>query len=95
MPGTILTIRNESLSGDGLHEWSFQVMTERNTVRELIRGRVYQEVQDYNLKQGLCNEFVGQAFQPDMNGLKSIKPGRPSQPGKANLRFRCKAGSEV
>src|SRR6266508_598084 len=51
MPAT-LTIRDESLSGESLHEWALEVLTEKLTVRELIRGRVYQEVQDHNLRNG-------------------------------------------
>jgi hypothetical protein len=43
-----LQIRDESASGQTLHQWSLEFLTERITVRELIRGRVYQEVQDYN-----------------------------------------------
>ena len=46
-----LTIRDETTAGETLHEWSLEFLTERVTVRELIRGRVYQEVQDYNLTQ--------------------------------------------
>jgi hypothetical protein len=49
MPAT-LTIRDETTTGDTLHEWSLDFLTERITVRELIRSRVYQEVQDYNLR---------------------------------------------
>ena len=43
-----ITIRDESTSGRTLHEWSLEVLTERITVRELIRSRVYQEVEQYN-----------------------------------------------
>ena len=50
MPAT-LTIRDESTSGQTLNEWALEVLTERITVRELIRSRVYQEVQDYNRMQ--------------------------------------------
>jgi hypothetical protein len=50
MAGTLVTIRDESLGGESLNEWALEVMTERITVRELIRSRVYQEVQDYNLR---------------------------------------------
>lgn len=46
-----LNIRDESTSGQTIQEWSLEFLTERITVRELIRSRVYQEVQDYNLKQ--------------------------------------------
>lgn len=46
-----LTIRDETVSGQPLHEWALEVLTERISVRELIRSRVYQEVQDYNRSQ--------------------------------------------
>ena len=47
MPATI-TIRDESTSGQTLAEWAIEVLSERITVRELIRSRVYQEVQDFH-----------------------------------------------
>jgi hypothetical protein len=47
-----LTIRDEITSGDVYDERPLEFPTERITVRELIRERVYQEVQDFNLKQG-------------------------------------------
>lgn len=50
MPAT-LTIRDETTSGNRLKEWSLDVLTERITVRELLRSRVYQEVHDYNTRQ--------------------------------------------
>ena len=45
-----LTIRDES-PGQTFREWSLEVLTEQMTVRELIRSRVYQEVQDYNRQE--------------------------------------------
>ena len=51
MPLT-LTIRDETTSGGVYHETPLEFPTERITVRELIRERVYQEVQDFNRKQG-------------------------------------------
>ncbi len=50
MPMT-LTIRDESTSGAVYHEMPLEFPTERITVRELIRERVYQEVQDFNRKR--------------------------------------------
>lgn len=47
MPVT-LTVRDETTSGDVYHERPLEFPTERITVRELIRERVYQEVQDFN-----------------------------------------------
>ena len=71
-----LTIRDETLGGEPGREWSLDVPTERISVRELIRSRVYQEVQDYNVKQG--REFRG-LVQPEeaeksLNGWKLKKP---------------------
>lgn len=43
-----LLIRDEELSGELSQEYSLSFLTEHITVRELIRSRVYQEVQDYN-----------------------------------------------
>jgi hypothetical protein len=73
---TTLLIRDESLSGTAPREWSLDFLNECITVRELIRGRVYQEVQDYNLRQP--EQFRG-LVQPDeaeqtLNGFKLRKP---------------------
>jgi hypothetical protein len=48
---TTLTIRDETATGQSVGETVIEFLTETITVRELIRGRVYQEVQDYNRKQ--------------------------------------------
>lgn len=50
MPAT-LTIYDETASGQKTNTLTLDCLTERLTVRELIRARIYQEVQDYNLKQ--------------------------------------------
>ena len=50
MPVT-LTIRDETASGDVFDERPLEFPTERITVRDLIRERVYQEVQDYNRRK--------------------------------------------
>ena len=48
---TVLTIHDETTSGQKTNTFTLDCLTERLTVRELIRARIYQEVQDYNLKQ--------------------------------------------
>ena len=72
-----LTIRDETTAGETLHEWALEVLTERITLRELIRSRVYQEVQDYNLKQP--DMFRGLVEPTDaertLNGFK-LRKGR-------------------
>lgn len=73
---TTLTIRDEATGGGTLHEFALEVLTERLTVRELIRSRVYQEVQDYNLRQppvfkGLVQPTDAEAT---LNGFTLKKP---------------------
>jgi hypothetical protein len=76
MAGTLVTIRDESLGGESLSEWALEVMTERITVRELIRSRVYQEVQDYNLQQGQVGRGLVQpeGAEKTLNGWTLKKP---------------------
>lgn len=45
-----VTVRDETSTGQVVNELSLELLTERVTVRELIRSRVYQEVQDHNLR---------------------------------------------
>jgi hypothetical protein len=46
-----LTIHDETASGQKTNTFTLDCLTERMTVRELIRARIYQEVQDYNQKE--------------------------------------------
>src|SRR5262245_49166626 len=50
MPAT-LTVRDETATGQSVGETVIEFLTENITVRELIKSRVYQEVQDYNRQQ--------------------------------------------
>lgn len=52
-----LTIRDETTDGRSTGETVVEFLTERVTVEELIRSRVYQEVQDYNQRKPV--EFRG------------------------------------
>jgi len=47
-----LTIRDETAAGNVFSEIPLEFPSERITVRELIRERVYQEVQDFNRARG-------------------------------------------
>ena len=76
----LLTIRDETTSGSVTNELTLDVLDEMLTVRELIRGRVYQEVQDYNLRQRLgAAEFRGLVTPTDaertLNGVR-VRSGR-------------------
>jgi hypothetical protein len=71
-----LTIRDESVTGQTLHEFSLDFLTEHITVRELIRSRVYQEVQDYNTRRP--EEFQSLVQPTDaertLNGFRLRRP---------------------
>jgi hypothetical protein len=71
-----LNIRDETLGADSMHAWALEVTTERLTVRELIRSRVYQEVQDYNVRQGQVFRGLVQPEEAEktLNGWKLKKP---------------------
>lgn len=76
----VLTIRDETASGSITNELTLEILTETVTVREIIRSRVYQEVQDFNLKQRLgAADFRGLVTPSDaeksLNGVR-VKSGR-------------------
>jgi len=48
---TTLTIHDETTSGQKTNTFTLDCLTEKMTVREVIRARIYQEVQDYNQEQ--------------------------------------------
>ncbi len=58
MAATVM-IRDETTGGTTTNEMVLEVLTERITVRELIRSRVFQEVKDYNAKSAQEAQFSG------------------------------------
>jgi len=69
---TVLTIHDETTSGEKTNTFTLDCLTERMSVREVIRARIYQEVQDYNQKQP---EYFRGLVQPTdvervLNGYK-------------------------
>ena len=74
-----VTITDQTTGGKTTGELTLDILTEKITVRELIRSRVYQEVQDFNRKQasGGGRDFQG-LVQPTeaevtLNGYKLKK----------------------
>lgn len=49
--GAVLAVRDETTGSTTSRSFTLEFPTERITVRELIRERVYQEVEDYNRSQ--------------------------------------------
>ncbi|HMO64018.1 MAG TPA: hypothetical protein PKE47_02115 [Verrucomicrobiota bacterium] len=83
MPAT-LTLRDATASGQTLHTFTLANLTERLTVRELLRARIWQEVQDHNrVVAATAANPAGHVFrglvQPTdtehtLNGFKFSKP---------------------
>ena len=72
----LLTIRDETANGSVTHQLTLDVLEETITVRELIRSRVYQEVQDYNLRQPQVYRGLVQPTDAErtLNGFTLKKP---------------------
>jgi len=71
-------IRDETASGDAIHEFPLEFESENITVRDLIRERVYQEVSEYNFRsRRRGGEFRGLVQPTDaertLNGFKVPK----------------------
>ncbi len=56
-----ITIHDQTTAGTTSNELTLDILTETLTVRELIRSRVYQEVQDFNRKQLAAPNRPGKA----------------------------------
>jgi len=91
---TQLTISDQTTAGETTGACVLDLLTERITVRELIRSRVYQEVQDHNVKQGRVFNGLVQPEEAEktFNGWKLKKPRQldwsgsltgPSKPSRA------------
>jgi hypothetical protein len=76
MPATV-TVRDETPAGDVTDEWSLEFLSETVSVRDLIRERVYQEVQDYNVRKR-ASPFRGlvqpEAHEVALNGSAKAQP---------------------
>lgn len=75
MSATLLTIYDETVSGEKSRAFDLEFETSTITARELIRKRIYEEVREHNLKQ---NEFFHGLVQPEdaeilLNGYNSHK----------------------
>ncbi|EKV00352.1 hypothetical protein Lepto7375DRAFT_2460 [Leptolyngbya sp. PCC 7375] len=71
-----LNIRDTNTLGDDGPIWVLDFLTERITVQELIRSRVYQEVKDFNVKQPEIFTGLVQPTETEqtLNGYKLRKP---------------------
>ncbi len=71
----VLTFTDETPNGTKLRSFTLESLNERMTAREIIRARIYQEVQDFNLAQ--ADTFHGLVAPGDaertLNGAKMKK----------------------
>ena len=77
MSATVL-IRDETASGEPVHEFPLEFASEHITVRDLIRERVYQEVSEYNFRSRREGGLFHGLVQPTdaertLNGFKVPK----------------------
>lgn len=89
-----LTIRDETASGSVTNELTLDTLTEEVTVRELIRARVYQEVQDYNVRQRQgAVDFKGLITPTDAE--KTLNGSRLRAPREINWKTQFEKACEA
>ncbi len=72
----VLAVHDETTAGQRTHTLILDLLTERVTVRELIRARIYQEVQDHNRSGATLFRGLVQPTDTEktLNGFKFSKP---------------------
>lgn len=84
-----ITVRDETTSGATTHRVTLEFPSELITVRELIRERIYQEVQDYNRRAD--GAFRG-LVQPGGRAAGIPSPGKFHEVDwKAQFESACEA----
>ena len=88
MPASV-TIRDETPAGGVWNEWSLDLSRESVTVRDLIRERVYQEVQDHNIRRQGARAYRGlvqpEGYEEAPNGPRSaLRPRRST--GESSIK---------
>ena len=71
---TMVAVYDETTSGERTAGMPLEFLTERVTVHELIRSRVYQEVTEHNARQRLGHQ---RSFQPTSDEL-ALNGERPA-----------------
>ena len=66
-------IRDETTAGDSLYELALEFLTERITVRDLIRERVYHEVRRFNRRE---NEVIFHGLVQPTQAEQALNRGK-------------------
>lgn len=67
-----LTICDRSTDGRSRSEFTLDFITDRVTIRELIRSRVYQEAQDQKLASGVFRRLAQPAGENAVSGCRQL-----------------------
>jgi hypothetical protein len=81
----ILTIRDETGTGKVTNELSLDMLDETITVRELIRSRIYQEVDEHNRRVRQAN-FIGVPFNGLVTPTETERQLNSARVGMPNVR---------
>jgi hypothetical protein len=87
---TTILVRDESPGGT-LREFALEILTERLSVRELIRSRVYQEVDDYNRRPRPLFQGLVQPTETELALNQPDGQGRPALDWKPQFARALKA----
>lgn len=71
-----ITVCDETTAGERSEGFDLEFLTERVTVRELIRARVYQEVQDFNVAQRSGGEHWFRGLVEPTDAEKTLNGSR-------------------
>lgn len=82
-----INVRDETTTGGVYQEIPLEFASERITVRELIRERVYQEVQDFNRRQ---HEQVFRGLVQPVDAERVLNGSRPEYRLKAHRQIDWK-----
>jgi hypothetical protein len=100
MPQT-LTVQDRTIGGGTDCQFSLDCSSEHITVRELIKSRIFQEVQDYNAEQKLnpASVFKGLVQPTDTekstNGYKLTKPRQISWDQQFDLAIKAFDNNQI
>ena len=87
----ILTVRDESLDRRHAHEWSLDVLTEHLSVRELIRSRIFREVDEYNARRPHTYRGLIQPPAESRSSRKHDGCGFRAIDGEKQFQLACEA----
>jgi hypothetical protein len=76
----LLTIRDETTSGSLTNELTLDLLDETITVRELIRSRVYQEVDEHNRRVRQANAATAAPYNGLVTPTATATEHQPSGP---------------